>query len=81
MIYSNDSYHVLVPSSYPVKSQILVGWRLENKTKNEFYFFGDKEILRQYPPESQRKSPRLAEQLTSVGHRPNEDGSRSPVRL
>jgi hypothetical protein len=67
MIYSNDSYHVLVPSSYPVKSQILVGWRLENKTKNEFY--------------CQRKSPRLAEQLTSVGHRPNEDGSRSPVRL
>jgi hypothetical protein len=67
MVYSNDSYHVLVPSSYPVKSQILVGWRLENKTKNELH--------------CQRKSPRLAEQLTSVGHRPNEDGSRSPVRL
>jgi hypothetical protein len=67
MVYSKDSYHVLVPSSYPVKSQILVGWRLENKTKNECY--------------CERKSPGLAEQLTSVGHRPNEDGSRSPVRL
>jgi hypothetical protein len=67
MVFSNDSFHVLVPSSYPVKSQILVGWRLENISKNEFY--------------CQRKSPRLAGELTNVGRRPNEDGSRSPVRL
>jgi hypothetical protein len=45
MVYSNDSYHVLVPSSYLVKSQILVGWRLENKTKMNFIVNGKARAL------------------------------------
>jgi hypothetical protein len=45
MVYSNDSYHVLVPSSYPVKSQILVGWRLENKTEMNFIVNGQARAL------------------------------------